>query len=144
MTTNPNGANGTTSDPREQLMWDFYVEGISQGRENAYEAALKAGYEEKTCRQITVRRWFIDRKDKLRRKEMLSKAERNLDKVLDLEVEKEGKINARLLKIKTDTSGLIVKTLGKNEGYSDRSELTGANGEQLIINVIRNGDNDTV
>ena len=41
---NPNGANGTTSDPREQIMWDFYVDSIRENRVNAYESAIKAGY----------------------------------------------------------------------------------------------------
>ncbi len=131
MATNPNGANGTTSDPREKIMWDFYVEGLAQGRENAYEAAIKAGYEETSAKKITVNRWFTERKAKLRRKEMLEKAERNLDRVLDLEVEEEGKINPQLLRIKTDVSTTVAKTLGK-EAYSERSELTGKDGKDLL------------
>lgn len=128
--TNPNGANGTTSDPREKIMWDFYVEGLAQGRENAKEAALKAGYEECTASQITVRSWFLERKDKLRRNEMLSKAERNLDKILDLDVT-DKEIDSRLLSIKADVSKTVAKTLGK-EVYSERSELTGKDGKDLL------------
>lgn len=128
--TNPNGANGTTSDPREKIMWDFYVEGLAQGRENAKEAALKAGYEECTASQITVRSWFLARKDKLRRNEMLSKAERNLDKILDLDVT-DKEIDSRLLSIKADVSKTVAKTLGK-EAYSERSELTGKDGKDLM------------
>lgn len=129
--TNPNGANGTTSDPREQVMWDFYVQGIAEGRENAYEAAVKAGYEDDTARQITVRRWFLARKEKLRRKDMLSKAERNLDKMLDMDVTDE-KVKPQLLSIKADVSKMVAKTLGKNDGYSERTEHTGKDGEKLV------------
>lgn len=124
MIPNPHGANGTTSDPREQICWDNYVQSIINGKENAKQAALDAGYEPKTAEKITVRSWFIERKAKLKRKDMLSKAERNLDEVLDIKyTDDEGKVNTQVLKIKTDTSVVIVKTLGKDEGYSDRTEI---------------------
>jgi len=143
---NPNGANGTQSDPREEVMWDIYVRNLAQGKENAYEAAKEAGYEESTSKQITVRSWFLERKAKLKRKEMFSKAERNLDKVLDLDtLDKEGNTSPQLLKIKTDVSTTIVKTLGKDEGYSDRTEHTGKNGEDFIVNVVQYGrDNNSI
>lgn len=144
--TNPNGANGTTSDPREQVMWDIYVAKLSKGIENAYESAIEAGYEEATARQITVRSWFIARKSKLKRKEMLSKAERNLDKALDLvTLNKEGLEDPQLLKIKVDVSKTIVSTLGKDEGYSTKTEtdLT-SKGEKIefptAINIIKPND----
>ena len=141
--TNPNGANGTTSDPREQVMWDIYVAKIAKGIENAYESAIEAGYEEATARQITVRSWFIERKSKLKRKEMLSKAERNLDKTLDLiTLNKEGLEDPQLLKIKVDVSKTIVSTLGKDEGYSTRSELTGKDGNDLIPETLTQEDKD--
>lgn len=132
--TNPNGANGTTSDPREQVMWDFYVEGITNGQENAYAAAIKAGYEEATARQITIRSWFIERKEKLRRKEMLSSAEKVLKKTLEYEpVNEEGKIDNQLLSIQNKTAQFIAETQGKNDGWSKRTELAGPNGEKLTI-----------
>ena len=141
--TNPNGANGTTSDPREQVMWNIYVAKLSKGIENAYESAIEAGYEEATSRQITVRSWFIERKSKLKRKEMLSKAERNLDKTLDLiTLNKEGLEDPQLLKIKVDVSKTIVSTLGKDEGYSTRSELTGKDGNDLIPETLTQEDKD--
>lgn len=127
--TNPFGANGTTSDPREQIMWDIYVKKLQGGIENAYASAVEAGYEDDTAKQITVRSWFLERKAKLRRKEMLSKAERNLDKILDLNYEKEdGDIKTDILKVVSDVSKNITSTLGKDDGYSSRSELTGKDG----------------
>lgn len=139
--TNPNGANGTTSDPREQIMWDIYVAKLAGGIENAYQSAVEAGYEESTAKQITVRSWFIERKDKLRRRDMLSKAERNLDKVLDFDmVDDEGKVNTQVASLVTNVSTTVVKSLGK-EAYSERSELTGKDGEQLLVQIINYGDN---
>lgn len=135
-TTNPYGANGTTSDPREQIMWDIYVAKMAKGIENAYESAVEAGYEEATARQITVRSWFIERKNKLRRKEMLSKAERNLDKVLDFDmITEEGKINTPVASLVTQVSTTVVKTLGK-EDYSERIEQTGKDGKDLVTTPI--------
>lgn len=141
--TNPNGANGTTSDPREQIMWDIYVAKLSKGIENAYESAVEAGYSEDSARNITMRDWFKERLGKLKRKEMLSKAERNLDKTLDLiTLNKEGLEDPQLLKIKVDVSKTIVSTLGKDEGYSTRSELTGKDGNDLIPETLTQEDKE--
>jgi phage terminase small subunit len=120
---NPNGANQSTSDPREQIMWDFYVRGLTSGIENAHKAALDAGYSEDHSRNITLQGWFKERVAKLKRKDMLSKAERNLDKALDYKVENdEGKLMPEVAKIVVDVSKTIVSTLGKSEGYSTKVE----------------------
>lgn len=130
--TNPNGANGTTSDEREQICWDFYVESIAKGKVNAYESAIKSGYSEDHSRNITIQGWFKERLAKLKRKEMFSKAERNLDKALDTSYEdEEGRIKSDVMRIVVDVSKTVVQTLGKDEGYSGRQEITGANGTAL-------------
>lgn len=132
--TNPNGANGTTSDPREQTCWDIYVTNLSKGIDNAYEAAIEAKYTVSSAKNITLTGWFKERKSKLRRKDMLSKSERVLDETLDMDTtNKEGETDPQLYKIKVDVAKTIVTTLGKEEGYSTRSELTGKNGENLKI-----------
>jgi hypothetical protein len=128
--TNPFGSNGSTSDPREQKMWDIYTKGIAKGIGNAKQAAIDAGYSEDHADNITLQGWFKGRKDKLRRRDMLSKAERNLEKVLDMDTIQEDKENPQLLRIKTDVSTTIAKTLGKKV-YSERTELTGQDGEPL-------------
>ena len=119
-------ANQSTSDPREQICWDLYVESITKGEANAYKAAIKAGYSKDHSRNITLQGWFKERLSKLKRREMLSKAERNLDKIMDLPLE--DKANVVL-----DASKFIAKTLGKDEGYSDRSELTGKDGKDITL-----------
>lgn len=119
-------ANGSTSDPREQVCWDLYIESITKGQANAKKAAIEAGYSKDHAENITLQGWFKGRLAKLKRKEMLSKAERNLDKIMDLPLE--DKANIVL-----DASKFIAKTLGKDEGYSDRSELTGRDGESLLL-----------
>lgn len=121
-------ANGSTSDPREQICWDLYVNSITKGQANATKAAIKAGYSKDHSRNITLQGWFKERLSKLKRREMLSKAERNLDKILDLPLE--DKANIVL-----DASKYITKTLGKDKGYSERAELTGKDGKDLTIQV---------
>lgn len=126
-------ANGITSDPREQICWDIYVDNLAKGLDNAYEAGVSAGYSHDHSRNLTMQGWFKERKAKLHRKEMLSKAERNLGKVLDFNMhDDEGKVNTPVATLVSNVSTTIVKTLGKDIGYSDRTEHTGANGKDLI------------
>lgn len=136
MRSNPNGANGITGDPREQICWDLYVQSIMKNEESAHQAALKAGYSPDHARNITLQGWFKERRSKLKRKEMLSKAERNLEKMLDTNYEKETEngieIKSDVMRIVADVSKTIVSTLGKDEGYSTRTELTAKDGEHLI------------
>lgn len=131
--TNPNGANGTTSDPREQVAWDFYIESIAKGQENAFESAIKAGYEESSAKNITLRGWFKERLAKLKRKDMFSNAEKLLAKAISYEhVDDEGKVNVPLLAQQIKVSETLVTTLGKDEGYSTRQEIGGINGKDLF------------
>ena len=133
----PYVSNGITSDPREQVMWDIYVTNLGKGIDNAMQSALEAGYEETTAKNITLTGWYKERKNRLKRKDMLSNSEKKLAKTLEYEVEsydESGKLTIKtdLLKIQVDVAKTLVTTLGKDEGYSTRQEVTGANGERLI------------
>lgn len=125
-------SNQYTSDEREQVCWDLYIESIRKGTPNAKASALKAGYSEPHSDNITLQGWFKGRSDKLRRVNMLSRAEKNLEKVLLMDTQSEGKEIPELLRIQVDVSKTIVTTLGKNEGYTTREEITGSNGKDLI------------
>lgn len=141
--TNPYGANGTTSDPREQKMWDIYVTNLSKGIDNAYEAAIKAEYTESSAKNITLTGWFKERKAKLKRKDMLSDSEKLLHKTINYEhVDKEGNVKVDLLRVQTQVAMTLAETLGKEEGYSKRSELTGKDGEPLQITIEDKGKID--
>ena len=142
--TNPFGANGATSDPREQICWDNYIKSLAGGKGNAYQSALDARYSEDHARNITLQGWFKERLSKLKRRDMLSKAERNLDKVLDTKYEDaEGKLIPDVMRIVVDVSKNIASTLGKDEGYSTRTEQTGKDGADLNITLINYGSTDT-
>lgn len=144
--TNPHGANGTTSDPREQVMWDIYVENLAKGIDNAYEAAIEAEYTESSAKNITLTGWFKERKSKLKRKDMLSKSEKVLDETLDMNtLDKEGRIDPQLHKIKVDVAKTVVSTLGKDVGYSTKTEtdLT-SKGEKITWNEQKTYLNETI
>lgn len=142
--SNPNGANGTTSDPREQICWDFYVESVIKGEVNAYASAIKAKYSEDHARNITMQGWFKERLEDLERKDMLSKAEKKLAKTLTYEVEnKEGEVRTDLLRIQVDVSKHLTSTLGKNKGYSTKTESDiNLNGNLKTIIINKNGSSN--
>lgn len=129
--SNPNGANQFLLDPRQIMCWDFYIDPKSETFGNGRQSAIRAGYEVDYADQITTSEWF---KGKLRRLNMLGKAEKVLDKTLTYETEDEdGKVKVDLLKVQTDVAKHITETLGKNEGYSKRNELTGKDGGSIEI-----------
>ena len=128
--TNPNGANQYQMDPRQKLCWDSYIDPRSETFGNGMQSAIKAGYEEAYANQITTIDWF---KDKLRRLNMLTKAENVLDKTLSYDaMDDKGRIDGGLLRIQTDVAKFVAGTLGKDNGYSSRTEQTGRDGKDLI------------
>jgi hypothetical protein len=123
--SNPNGSNQYLLDPRQLTCWGFYVDPKSETFGNAMQSAIRAGYEEATANQITTFEWFIGKR---RRLNMLSKAEKVLDKALSYETDSEdenGKIKVQvdLLRVQTDVAKTVATTLGKDDGYSSKIEL---------------------
>lgn len=138
--SNPNGANQFQLDPRQKLCWELYVNPTSETFGNGLQSAIKAGYEPDYADQITTSEWF---KGKLRRLNMLSKAENVLEEMLVMPVDvvsltRKGKSTVEvvstepaLVKIKQDTAKFVAERVGK-EHYSTRSEFTGDGGKDLI------------
>ena len=132
--SNPNNANQYQLDPRQKLCWENYINPKSETFGNAYQSAMKAGYEEGTAAQITTVDWFIEKR---RRLNMLSKAEKVLDETLELDtLDEKGIHNPSLLKIKQDSAKFVAERIGKDEGYSTRTEQTGKDGKDLIPNTL--------
>lgn len=127
---NPNGANQYQLDPRQKLCWESYINPRSETFGNATQSAIKAGYEPDYADQITTIEWF---KGKLRRLNMLSKGERVLEETLEyIALNEEGKVDVGIARIKLDAAKHVTSTLGKEEGYSNRSEITGKDGKDLV------------
>ena len=75
---------------------------------------------------------------------MVSKAERNLDNILDENYKNdEGKIIPEVAKIVVDVSKTIVKTLGKDEGYTEKTETDITSGGNPINIIIPKAVSDT-
>lgn len=144
---NPNGANQYQLDPRQKLCWEFYANPKSETFGNATQSAIKAGYEEEYAKTITVTEWFVA---KVRRLNMLGKAEKVLEEMLDLDTNNskviEGEViyskDAALTKIKQDTAKFIAERVGKNDGYSARTELTDKDGESLFPKPLLGGQSN--
>lgn len=159
--TNPNGANQYLLDPRQKKCWEYYISPSSETFASARASAIKAGYEVDYADQITTAEWFLGR---LRRLNMLSKAEKVLEDMLTLPVlvvDKWGnerrkkrtededeedmdeedselvtKTDPALVKIKQDTAKFLAERLGKDDGYSSRSEVTAKDGEDFALGVV--------
>jgi hypothetical protein len=118
-------------NPVQKLCWQYYTDPKSDTFGNAKQSALKAGFKEGYSHNITTTAWF---KHRLLRLNLLNKAERVLDKTLDMDTtDEKGKEKADLLRVQNDAAKFVAKTLGKDEGYNERTEITGANGQPIVF-----------
>jgi hypothetical protein len=115
--------------PRQIEFLRLYNNPKSETFGNALQSALKAGYSQDYAESLTAQcpEWFSENLG--RRKRMLSKAEIVLEESLDWEDER----------LKLDSAKFIAKTLGKDEGYSDRTEHTGKDGASIKVEPIYGG-----
>lgn len=117
--------------PQQSLFVANYFNPKSPTFSNALQSALKAGYKQEYAENITnlMPDWLSDSIGK--KKRLLMKAEKVLEATLD---------NTEDKKLAQDTAKFIAKTVGKAD-YSERTEVTGKDGEALVLNVIKYGDN---
>jgi hypothetical protein len=133
-------------DPRQQKCWDLFINPDSPSFGNARSSAIAAGYEDASAMNITIRAWWKERKRQfLLRHDLLSDAEKALSKTLkyktDIEIEneagrKEVRVNVGLLSIQTDVAKHVTRTLGKDQGWAERHELTGKDGKDLPVPIM--------
>lgn len=118
-------------NPQQKMCWDAYTNPKSVTFGNGKQSAIRAGFTEYYAATITSRAWF---KNRMLRMNLLGKAEKVLDKTLDMDTTDEnGKEKADLLRVQNDAAKFIAKTLGKDEGYNERTEITGAGGQPIIF-----------
>ena len=130
--TNPHIRCKNKSNERRELCWEYYMKSVRDGNPSARAAAIKAGFGENTAINIRGMKWFKDRNDKLRRSKMMTNAEKNIARVLNLGFTKIKKLedgteqeveDLERIKIIADMSKMIVTTLGKDLGYSAKTEI---------------------
>lgn len=142
----PYPANQYVLDPRQDLCWSLYIDPKSETFSNALRSGLKAGYPLSTSNQITTEIWWLE---KVRQTSMAKKAERNLDKVLELPfetqvvgafgpvIDKETKepvmsYNHKLIKIVSDVSMFVAERLDKKRYGKVEDDIK----PTVIVNII--------
>ncbi len=129
MEGNTKGANQYIPDPRQALFLKYYLNRKSETFSNAYRSALKAGYAEEYAKTILNQDtdWVSESlKDEL----FIQLADKNLEELLTQDEDK---------KVKADLTKFVKSRLQK-EKWSERSEITGANGKPLEIKEIKQLD----
>jgi hypothetical protein len=126
--------------PQQQAFLSYYLDPKSDTFGNAYRSGLRAGYPEGYSKMILYNKpaWLMDN---LTRMNMLVKAERNLDRALDIDVMDEV-IGDRALK----ATFFVAEKLGK-EIYG-RNEEEGGNVTKILILpqtlILKNGITNAV
>jgi phage terminase small subunit len=138
-------ANQYEADPRQSLFLANYLDPKSATFSNAYQSAIKAGYEDEYAKVILNKDldWLSE---SVKDMDLLNKAEKRLKQILDFEpVDDEGRIDNALLSNQMKAVTLIAKGLGKDK-YSERVEQTGKGGQPLTIQVVsfKDESEDTV
>lgn len=98
-------------DPRQSLFLKHYLDPKSETFSNAYQSAIKAGYEEEYAQNLTgqMPKWLSE---SIRTEQMLNKAEKNLDILMESEDER----------VKADVSKFVAGRLGKRR-WSEKTEV---------------------
>jgi hypothetical protein len=120
--TNPYGANQYMYDPRQAACWEYYVNPKSETFANGMQSAIKAGYEPEYANQITTTTWF---KEKIRRMNLLGKAEKVLDETLQLprHIDADGKVDSGIERVRLDAAKFVADRVGKHDGWSQKQEV---------------------
>lgn len=134
---------------RQQLCWDLYIKSLRSGVPSATQAARDAGYAENTAINICNLAWFKEKKKTLRRSKMMGNAERNISRILNMNYSKikiledgneEEVIDKDVLRVVADISKTVVTHLGKDEGWSTKTEVSGKMDSEIKINSVSYAD----
>jgi len=118
-------------DPRRALFLKYYLDIESKTFSNAYQSAVKAGYDESYAEQILGQNWVSEN---IRYDIMVRNAEKNLEEFLDMEEDvevnirnKEGDIletktvkDGKILDVKANVSKFVAERLGK---FGEKKEI---------------------
>lgn len=121
-------ANQWHKDPRHIDFLKFYLDPTSQTYANAKASAIRAHYTELYANNITAEmpEWLQGALG--RQERMLVKAENVLEKSLE---------DKKTPGLAQNTAKFLAETLGKQRGYSKRTELTGKDGKDLTIEIVK-------
>lgn len=158
--TNTQDDSKALADPRQLLFLTYYLDPKSETFSNAFQSAVKAGFSEAYANGIVASapEWLKEKVEDLYHDNMLRKAERNLNGILDLpdkvqamgpfgplfekstgkgKKKKKGKpimtYATSLIKIKNDASQFVAERLGRKK-YAKEAPLGG--NVYNILNII--------
>lgn len=120
-----------TKEIKQQIA-DLVAGGLSVETDKA-QIAEAIGIPLETLKELFIK----ERQDRL-----LKKAEQTSEEILDIDLKdpnldrKFSKAKIQIIKTKVNEAQFIRETIGKDIGYSKRSELTGKNGEEIRIKEI--------
>ncbi len=130
--TPPQLRNKNQSNERRELCWKYYLETVRDGNPDGKNSALKAGFAPNTAVNIGNLGWFKKKKDKLRQSKMMTNSERNLARFVNMKITKlkqledgstEEVFDIEKAKLVADISKFILSTIGKDKGYSQKTEV---------------------
>jgi len=118
--------------PQQELFLKAYTDPKSPTFSNALQSGLKAGYSQEYSESITTKGldWLAENVGK---GNLIKKAEKNLEMALDGLLDDAEK-GAKLIQYKA--TEFTLKTQGKDQGYSERTELTGKDGKDFEVKTI--------
>ena len=125
-------------DPRRTLMISYYKDPKSETFGNRRQSMLKAGYSKQYSENGKASKSWLSPMV-LQDVAMIQKAEKNLKKYLDINVDtSEGK-NIDLARLQVDVSKFITKNLAQGK-YSDKVDDTVPN---IQVNIVNYNDTNT-
>ena len=124
--------------PQQQEFLKNYLNPKSKTWGNALQSAIDAGYTEEYA-QVMISRDLDWLSEYVKKNNLVIKAEKNMEMALDglLDDPEKGK-----KELQYKASEFILKTQGKDLGYTERTELTGKDGEKLIENTLTQEEKD--
>jgi len=118
--------------PQQELFLASYTNPKIDTFGNAYQSAIKAGFEESYALNIMslLPDWLSESIGDMKR---LRKAEKNLEEVQNLDIyDENGKPDAQIIDKRTKVDLFMAERLDKAK-YSSRSEVTGKDGNAIIF-----------
>lgn len=130
-----------THSPRQILFWSYYVNKDLETFNNAYKSARVAGYTDESARNVTTKQWY--KHGETFYHQLLHKAEKVLMEDLNLDIWEDvvykgkrtgdRKVNAKIARIRSETSKFVLLTIGKKI-YNRKPYLEKYNKVDLLSN----------
>ena len=127
-------------NPKQQLFEEYFTNPESETFGVNSASMVKAGFAKSYAENITVLRpdWYIRVLGKYRNKRMVDKSIKNLEEVQGISIlrkSSDGEMypDKGLIDSRTKVDTFITERLGKDDGWSTRTEMTGADGKELTI-----------